>query len=74
MLKMVAYNEQGFAMLGDLKNVKPGTAADWKTNVQDNNQQPTDACPARTNAAMLLMMKSTTSCPNIAKPHVVRCF
>jgi hypothetical protein len=24
----VAYNEQGFAMLGDLKNVKPGTAAD----------------------------------------------
>ena len=25
---MVAFNEQGFAMLGDLKNVKPGTAAD----------------------------------------------
>ena len=22
------HNEQGFAMLGDLKNVKPGTAAD----------------------------------------------
>jgi hypothetical protein len=22
------FNEQGFAMLGDLKNVKPGTAAD----------------------------------------------
>jgi len=24
----IGYNEQGFAMLGDLKNVKPGTAAD----------------------------------------------
>jgi hypothetical protein len=24
----VAGNEQGFAVLGDLKNVKPGTAAD----------------------------------------------
>jgi len=24
----LATNEQGFAMLGDLKNVKPGTAAD----------------------------------------------
>ena len=24
----IAANEQGFAMLGDLKNVKPGTAAD----------------------------------------------
>jgi hypothetical protein len=24
----IATNEQGFAMLGDLKNVKPGTAAD----------------------------------------------
>ncbi len=24
----MAGNEQGFAMLGDLKNVKPGTAAD----------------------------------------------
>ena len=71
----VAYNEQGFAMLGDLKNVKPETAADWKTNVQDNNQKPIDACLARTTAAMLLMPKITTSCPNIAKPHVVRsCF
>ena len=66
----IAINEQGFAMLGDLKNVKPGTAADWKTNVQDNNQKFSDACPARTTAAMLLMMKITTSCPNIAKPHV----
>jgi hypothetical protein len=25
---LVSYNEQGFAMLGNLKNVKPGTAAD----------------------------------------------
>jgi hypothetical protein len=24
----ISANEQGFAMLGDLKNVKPGTAAD----------------------------------------------
>ena len=24
----MAHNEQGFAMLGDLKNVKPGIAAD----------------------------------------------
>ena len=61
-------------MLGDLENVKPVTAADWKTNVQDNNQKPTDACPARTTAAMLLMMKITTSCPNIAKPNVGRSF
>ena len=44
---------KGFAMLGDLKNVKPGTAADWKTNVQDKLQKLTDACPARTTAAML---------------------
>ena len=65
----VTYNEQGFAMLGDLKNVKPGTSANWKTNVQDYNQKPTDACPARTTAAMLLMMKITTSSPNIAKPN-----
>ena len=36
---------------------------------------PTDVCPARTTAAMLLMMKIKTSCPNIAKPHVRRsCF
>ena len=70
----IATNEQGFAMLGDLENVKPVTAADWKTNVQDNNQKPTNACPARTTAAMLLMSKVTTSCPNIAKPHVVRRF
>ena len=48
----------------------PETAADWKTNVQDNNQKPTDVCPAQTTAAMLLKMKITTSCPNIAKPHV----
>ena len=68
----MAANEQGFAMLGDLKNVKPGTSADLKTNVQDNNQKLTDVCPARTTAAMLLMMKITTSCPNIAKPHVGR--
>ncbi|MEO7533713.1 MAG: hypothetical protein ABIU30_07705 [Ferruginibacter sp.] len=46
-----------------------------KKNVQDNNQKPIDVCPARTTAAMLLMMKITTSCPNIAKPHVRRmCF
>ena len=57
-------------MLGNLKNVKPGTADDWKTNVQDNNQKPTDVCPARTTAAILLKLKITTSCPNIAKPHV----
>ena len=69
----IAGNEQGFAMLGDLKNVKPGTAADLKTNVQDNNQKPTDVCPARTTVAMLLMMKIATSCPNIAKPHVACC-
>jgi len=25
---LIAPNDQGFAMLGDLKNVKPGTAAD----------------------------------------------
>jgi hypothetical protein len=28
--------------------------------------------PARTNAAMLLKMKITMSCPNNAKPNVVR--
>ena len=50
----IAVNEQGFAMVGYLKNVKPRTAADWKTNVKDNNQKPTDVCPARTKAAMLL--------------------
>ena len=44
----ITANEQGFAMVGDLKNVKPGTAADWKTNVQDNNQMFSDACQART--------------------------
>ena len=68
----MAYNEQGLAKLGNLKNVKPVTAADWKTNVQDNNLKPTVACPARTTAAMLLLMKMTTSCINFAKPHVVR--
>ena len=62
--------KRGLPMVGNLKNVKPGTAADWKTNVQDNNQKSIDVCPARTTAAMLLMMKITTSCPNIAKPHV----
>ena len=31
----------------------------------------TDVCPARTTAAMLLMMKITMSCPNNAKPPVV---
>ena len=35
----MTHNEQGFAMLGDLKNVKPGTAADWKTKVQDYNKK-----------------------------------
>ena len=70
----LAANEQGLAKLGDLKNVKPGTAADYKTKVQDNNQKPTNVCPARTNAAMLLKMMITTSCPNIAKPHVGRSF
>ncbi|MDZ4809872.1 MAG: hypothetical protein SGI96_16645 [Bacteroidota bacterium] len=38
--------------------------------VNDNKQKPTGVCPARTTAAMLLKMKITTSCPNIAKPHV----
>ena len=66
----LAANEQGFVQAWDLKNVKPGTAADWKRNVQDNNQKPNDVCPARTTAAMLLKMKITMSCPNIAKPHV----
>ena len=69
--KKLALNEQGLAKLGDLKNVKPGTADDWKTNVQDNNQKFSDVCPARTTAAMLLMLKMTTSCPNFAKPHVI---
>ena len=32
----------------------------------------TGVCPARTKAAMLLQMKITTSCPNNAKPPVVR--
>jgi hypothetical protein len=67
----MAVNVQGFAMLGDLKIVRPEPLLIDKTNVQDNNQKPTDACPARTTAAMLLKMKITTSCPNIAKPHVV---
>jgi hypothetical protein len=61
-------------MLGDLKIVRPEPLPIEKINVQDNNQKPTDVCPARTTAAMLLMMKITTSCPNIAKPHVVRSF
>ena len=65
---------ENFAMLGDLENVKPGTAADWKTNVEDNNQKPTDACPARTTAAMLLMMKITMSSPNIALKALKQCF
>jgi len=30
----------------------------------------TDVCPARTKAAMLLMMKISMSCPNNAKPHL----
>ena len=33
----LAGNEQGFAMLGVLENVKPETAADSKINLQDNN-------------------------------------
>ena len=69
---MLAGNEQGFAMLGGFEKRPPGTAADLKAKVQDNNQKPNDACPARTTAAMLLMLKITTSCPNIAKHHVVR--
>jgi hypothetical protein len=31
----------------------------------------TDVCPARTKAAMLLLMKITTSSPNNAKPLVI---
>ena len=62
----------GLGDVGGFENRPPGTAADLKTNVQDYNQKPTDVCPARTTAAMLLKMKITTSCPNFAKPHVVR--
>ena len=47
---MLAYNAGGLAQCWYLKNVKPGTAADWKTNVQDNNQKFSDVCQARTEA------------------------
>ena len=59
--------------LGILSN-KPGNAADWKTNVQDNHPKPTDGCAARRNAAMLLMPKITTTCPNFAKPSCLLAF
>jgi len=55
-------------MLGDLKIVKPGTAADRKTNVQDYLQMPTDVCPARTTAAILLKMKLQRPAPILPNP------
>ena len=70
----MAANEQGFAMLGDLKIVKPGTAADWKTNVQDKLQKFSDVCQARTEGDSEQMLKLTTSCHACTKPHVVRSF
>ena len=63
-------NEQGFAMLGDLKIVRPEPLPIEKQMYKITTKSLTDVCPARTTAAMLLMMKITTSSPNIAKPHV----
>ena len=60
----------GLCDVGVFENRQARNRCRLKTNVQDNNQKPTVACPARTTAAMLLMPKITTSCPNIAKPHV----
>jgi hypothetical protein len=36
----VAHNEQGFAMLGNLKNVRPEPMPNLKTDDEDNNKKP----------------------------------
>jgi len=33
----IAYNVQGLALLGDLKNVRPELKPNWKTDDEDNN-------------------------------------
>ena len=67
-VKQILTNEQGLSYVWGFEKRPPGTNADSKVNLQDNNQKPTDVCPARTTAAMLLMMLIAMSCPNIAKP------
>ena len=74
LLGSMAHNEQGFVQAWDLKNVKPETAADWKTNVQDKLQKLSDVCPAETEADSEQMPKLTMSCHACTKPHVVGCF
>ena len=46
----LACNVQGFAMLGNLKNVRPEPKANWKTDVEDNNKKPNWNSSARTKA------------------------
>ena len=55
-------NEQGLAKSGDLKNIKPVTATDGKTNVQDKLQKFIDLCQARAETDSEQMLKLTTSC------------
>ena len=47
---MVTHNEQGFAMLGYLKNVRPEPKPNWKTDDENNNKKPNWNSSARTNA------------------------
>ena len=48
MSSLIATNEQGFAMLGNLKNVRPEPKPNWKTEVEDNDKK----------------LNWKTSCPN----------
>ena len=52
----------------------PGTAADWKTNVQDKLQKFSDVCQARAEADSEQMPKLTKSCHACTKPHVSSSF
>ena len=46
----------------------------WKQMYKITYKCPPMVVPAQTTATMLLMMNITTSCPNIAKPHIVQSF
>jgi hypothetical protein len=74
-------NEKGFAMLGNLKNVRPEPKPNWKTADEDNNKKPTGSpvrlklvCPNKCHIELQIGSARAAHCysirPNIAKPLV----
>ena len=64
----MTHNEQGLALLGDLKNVRPVLLPNRIADDEINNKKPNGYSPAGTEDAMLLKMKLQRPAPITPNP------